>query len=250
MMPRRAFTSERSAFPRVAPARPRTVSRANPPFSRQLPPHVRANARFYWENRRQYGNPASSGSVVANDPLNRLDFTGLDSYEVARPLDSAAGAVADHMFIVTNAKSLGDPKATVISFGKLDNGNMGNVSPGHDPAPISANTATSDQKAWVSLGSKGSSSAYSRIDAPDKVVAATAAAVKEDKPYSITPGLTSGSVNSNSAATAVSNRSTEISGGNQTPNPTYKLTPGAAESGRVDFKPINVCGSGGNQACK
>lgn len=76
MMLRRAFTSELGAFPRVAPARPRIASRANLPFLRQLPPHARANARFYRENRRQYGGGASSGSVVANDPVNHIDPTG------------------------------------------------------------------------------------------------------------------------------------------------------------------------------
>jgi hypothetical protein len=76
MMPRRAITSEPSALPRVAPARPRTASRANPPFVRNLPPHARANARFAYENRRQYGNPASSGSVVNNDPVDRVDYSG------------------------------------------------------------------------------------------------------------------------------------------------------------------------------
>lgn len=77
MMLRRAFTSELGAFPRVAPARPRIASRANLPFLRQLPPDARANARFYWENRRQYDGGASSGSVVGNDPVNGTDPTGL-----------------------------------------------------------------------------------------------------------------------------------------------------------------------------
>ena len=76
MMLRRVFTSEPSALPRLAPARPRTASRANPPFVRNLPPHARANARFYKENLHRYGGGASSGSVVANDPVNKSDFSG------------------------------------------------------------------------------------------------------------------------------------------------------------------------------
>jgi hypothetical protein len=77
MMVRQAQTSERRAMLRFAPAQPRTVSRANPPFVRNLPHHARANARFSWENRHQHGNPASSGSVVANDPVNEEDPSGM-----------------------------------------------------------------------------------------------------------------------------------------------------------------------------
>jgi hypothetical protein len=76
MMLRQAQTSEPRAFPRFAPVRPRTASRANPPFVRQLPPHARANARFAYENRRQYGRTASSGSVVHNNPVNAIDPSG------------------------------------------------------------------------------------------------------------------------------------------------------------------------------
>lgn len=85
MMLRQALASEPSAFSRVAPARPRTVSRANPPFSRNLPPHARANARFYWENRRQYGGGASSGSVVGIYP-GALGTAPLQVVEYARQL--------------------------------------------------------------------------------------------------------------------------------------------------------------------
>ena len=77
MMLRQAQTSEPRALPRFAPVRLRTASRANPPFVRNLPPHVRANARFYWENPHQYGGAASSGSVAGNDPVNGRDPSGL-----------------------------------------------------------------------------------------------------------------------------------------------------------------------------
>lgn len=77
MMLRQAQSSEPRAFPRVAPARPRTVSRANPPFVRVSPPHARASARFHWEKPHQYGGTASSGSVVGNDPVDHSDFSGL-----------------------------------------------------------------------------------------------------------------------------------------------------------------------------
>ena len=92
MIPRRAITSETSAFPRVAPARPRTVSRANPPFVRNLPPHARANARFYGENHRQYGGGASSGSVVADDPMDKTDYTG-EAFGLDDLVGAGAGAV-------------------------------------------------------------------------------------------------------------------------------------------------------------
>lgn len=184
-----------------------------------------------------------------------MDATGLDSFEVARPLDSAAGAIADHMFIATNADYPGDPHAVIFSFGKLDNGNMGNVSSGHHPAPISASAAATDRKAWLSLIYRNSSASFSQIDASDKVVTAVANALLETKPYAILPGndyqdiFSRNTVNSNSAAAAVADKSTSISGGSPTPNPTSKLTPGADQSNRVQFKPISLCGPGGNLPC-
>ncbi len=115
MMLRQAQTSEPRALPRFAPARPRTASRANPPFVRNLPPHVRANARFAYENRRQYGNPASSGSVVANDPINAIDPTGEDTEISLRsiPLRGVGGLLGyRHAYVVYRDTETGEERIT------------------------------------------------------------------------------------------------------------------------------------------
>lgn len=55
----------------------KTASRANPALHLPYRPRVRATLRTASRNVRRYDWSASSGSVVANDPVNRTDPTGL-----------------------------------------------------------------------------------------------------------------------------------------------------------------------------
>jgi uncharacterized protein RhaS with RHS repeats len=104
-----------------------------------------------------YGGGINLYAYVGNDPLNLNDPMGLDSFWVARPLNSVVGSVGfGHSFIAVNAQYPGDPNAQVISFGQIANGNMGNVNDTTRAATISAGTHNTDLEAWNSLGAPGS----------------------------------------------------------------------------------------------
>jgi RHS repeat-associated protein len=155
------------------------------------------------------------------DPINLADLSGEDSYAVARRLDSWVGSMGyGHAYVVSNAQYIGDPQATVHSFGKMQSGNMGNVSRGN-VAEVSKTTAASDATHWKSLRADTKKN-ISQIDASDALVAAVADAVKENKPYALNPAPAPGravrgiglvpntEVNSNSAAFAVADKAEQI----------------------------------------
>jgi hypothetical protein len=149
---------------------------------------------------------------------------------------------------VSNAKNIGDPKATIHSWGKLANGNMGSVNDSSKAANISKTTAQTDAANWKSLNADTSKN-IAKIDAPDKTVDAVASAVKENTPYSPLPGTTptvgtgdsrvaSPETNSNSAAFAVANQAQAASGnqGNAIDPNAFSLSlPGAGAAGKVPF---------------
>lgn len=196
-----------------------------------------------------YDDQINLYAYVANDPVNRSDPTGMESYMVARQLDSAVGKAGfGHAYIVVDAKYPGDPNAKVISFGELANGNMGNVNDPSRASDFSKTTHASDSAHWGSLG-KDDTGSFSRIDAKDSTVSAVAGAVRETGDYDIVPGpdLFGGApaVNSNSAAMGVAQRSTEISGGDSAKPPTDYALPGVNEAGRVQFDQNKICASDG-----
>ncbi|MGH8263653.1 MAG: hypothetical protein ACRET4_09245, partial [Steroidobacteraceae bacterium] len=186
-------------------------------------------------------------AYVYNDPMDRVDPRGEDSYVVARPLDvPVLDHYVAHAYVVTNAQYIGDPRATVTSFGELKNGNMGNVSNTQRASDFSKTTAATDLKSWLGRTPESTRN-LSKINAPDALVSSVAAAVKEDKPYAMIPngdgskaadaGLRQ--VNSNAAAFAVADRAQAIATGNadsQVPRNSSRALPGQAESGRVEFK--------------
>jgi hypothetical protein len=177
-----------------------------------------------------------------NDPLNRVDRTGDDSFVVARLLNSLVGdALIGHAFVVTNARYIGDPQARVCSYGKLANGNMGNVSDPARAAAVSAPTAKSDATAWANMGVRGAFSNVSRINAPDNVVDRVAQSVKENRPYALVPNASpfSSDANSNSAAFAVRDKATETATGDENAHvdraPFSIALPGEASAYHVEF---------------
>ena len=208
-----------------------------------------AQARYLQTDPIGYEDQVNLYAYVANDPVNGIDPTGLDAYLAARRLDSAIGKLGiGHAYVVVDAKYPGDPNATVISFGELASGNMGNVSEPSRASDFSRTTNAADQAHWESLG-KNDTGSFSRIDARDSTVSAVAGAVMENGEYDMLPTLDAfggpPAVNSNSAAAAVAVRSTEISGGESASPPTDYSLPGIANYGRVQFDEMKICGSDG-----
>ena len=143
--------------------------------------------------------------------------------------------MVSHLFIVTNAKYLGDPNANVFSYGENSKGNLGNVGRGFTPSGFSKATASDDLAFWLGstrCGANGGfrSPSVSLIGASDSLVEEFARNLKEDNPYTAVPGLVWG-VNSNSAAQAIANRSQ----GSRVLTPGGRWTPGASHSRQVNF---------------
>lgn len=166
---------------------------------------------------------------VGNDPVNKIDPSGEISYLVSRPLNLPVKA--NHNFIVSHAKYLGDPSATVHSFGDTGNDTMGRVTA--DTEGFSKGTFQTDTSAWQSLSGDESTTTFRRIDASDSEVGGLAAGVVEGKEYSAVPGL-QGGVNSNSAAVAkaADGRATSVDNG--------RAQPGSKQANKVPIMHIFV----------
>ena len=172
-------------------------------------------------NRYAYAN---------NNPYKYVDPDGQESYLVSRSLSFTSSA--NHNFIVHDAKSLGDPNATVRSFGDIGDDTMGEVNANTEG--FSEGTLQGDTSAWQSLSGEGSGVTFRKIDAPDAKVSQIADSVKGGQEYSALPGA-QGGVNSNSAAGAIAHKA---DGGS--PKVDNGISqPGAAQHKDVEFKEKN-----------
>jgi len=140
-------------------------------------------------NRYAYAN---------NNPYKFIDPDGRESYLVSRPLDFTNKA--NHNFIVSNANFLGDPKATVASFGDAGNDTMGRVD--KNTKGFSKGTNNTDSIAWQSLSGGGGAVSYRKINAKDSIVDSLVSSVDKGLEYSLVPEI-QGGVNSNTGAGAV-----------------------------------------------
>lgn len=201
--------------------------------------------RFLQTDSVGYSGGLNLYAYVLDDPVNSADPTGNDPYVAGRLLDQWVLGTAlqlDHAFIAYGARYPGDPKATIVSFGKLANGNLGNVNDPNRAADVSKKTHATDIRDWLSLATAKPQAWAQRIDAKDSTVAAAAKGVQENAPYWAVPylDLAGRAANSNSAAHAVADSATEEDGGTPTPKPGAAAgedLPGWAESWRVTVLP-------------
>lgn len=176
--------------------------------------------RFFGNDPRGFSSENAMSfnrySYANNSPYLFIDLDGEESYLVSRTLSFTDAA--NHNFVVTNAEYLGDPDATVYSWGDRGDDKLGRVD--HDTEGFSAGTHQADKDAWASLSGDISSATLRKIDAEDAVVDEIAQSVVEGQEYSLVP-LHSGGVNSNSAAGAVAKKadggSTEVANGRRQP---------------------------------
>jgi hypothetical protein len=168
-------------------------------------------------------------SYSFQNPINYTDPWGLDPYLVSRGLQGSADSVASHNYVVSNANFIGDPNATIHSFGLNNQGNVGRVN--NKTKGFSARTHRDDIAAWNALqGQDNSCSDVSSINAPDAIVDAYANSLIEDQDYSALAGPFGS--NSNSAAQAIANRAAQ----QKVPVPgNNRLSPGAENWRNIRF---------------
>jgi len=171
---------------------------------------------------------AQRDAYVGGNPVLGVDPAGLLSYLLSRPLAGNLGAVATHNFIVTNADYIGDPGASVYSYGMNAAGNVGRVN--NATEGFSAGTHNTDNAVWRSMSIEGNN--VTLINAADVVVETYANHLIENQDYAAIAGLFG--ANSNSAAQAIANRAAGV------PVPTpggWRLSPGAGSWDEIQFKP-------------
>ena len=165
-------------------------------------------------------------TYASNNPYKFIDPDGRESYLVSRPLSFTK--FGNHNFVVTNADYLGDPDATIYSFGDIGNDTMGRVT--KDTKGFSKGTFASDYSDWTSLRSKNKSVTYRKIDADDETVDQIAGRVETGLQYNLVPEI-QGGVNSNTAAGAIAKKAD----GGLTRVQNWKLQPGNRVTDRIKF---------------
>jgi RHS repeat-associated protein len=171
-------------------------------------------------------------AYVLGNPLNLTDPDGQDPFLCARP-GHETSSTWEHMFAVYGAQYLGDPGATVRSFGDTGNDTMGEVT--NETLGTSDGTSSSDRIAWLSLSliwSNDPKISCNPVPGTDRAAAANADDIAGGtQEYSLVPAI-EGGVNSNSAAQAWANRTA----GKPVPRPGRLVAPGREAADRVKFK--------------
>ena len=167
-------------------------------------------------------------TYAESNPIKFFDPTGEDPFLAVRPLGDNPKSRYAHMFVVSNAAYLGDPAATVYSYGATDSGYLGRVG-NNTQNDFSKTTHQSDIDAWLSLANPNSTASATPIPASDSAVDVAANALMENLDYAASAGLFG--ANSNSAAQAVANEAA----GRPVAAPGPRKPHGAGSSGKIGF---------------
>ena len=144
--------------------------------------------RFISEDPIGFAGSGNFYSYSINNPTNRRDPFGLESYLASRDLNNPyAGLFISHNFIIVIDDN---GKRSFYSYGELPNGKLGLLPQNHP-------TTQEDMRAFVEADV-----VLQRINAPDDVVKRIAESIISSEEYSLV------GANSNSAAQTVANKST------------------------------------------
>jgi RHS repeat-associated protein len=160
--------------------------------------------------------------------------TGIDgpmidaAYHVSRPLIGSGNAVLSHNYISTHADFIGDPNATLSSFGESLDGTLDRMT-GSNAGSFSAPTVNADRQHWLSLAGSGAGRDVVPIPASSTKVERLLASFPGGYDYAAIAGPFG--FNSNSASQWVAN----MAAGSPQPIPGEpgRLAPGARNWFRI-----------------
>ena len=150
------------------------------------------------------------------------------AYHVSRPLAGSAGGIGSHNFIVTHADFVGDPSATVASFGEAIDGTLAQVD-GRNAGHYSAGTNALDSQYWQDLKGTGPGQDVVPIPTSSANVDRVVASFPDALDYAASGGPFG--FNSNSASQWIAN--TAAGSAQVVPGAPGRLAPGARNWFRI-----------------